>query len=88
MNIDINILVREYEQTIRELGVRLANYAIQTTTLLQRIKELEKPEKKEQKWPTPMFKIVVTTRWWFRRTALFYGRKTRRLRHLDSISTI
>ena len=47
-NVDINVVVREYEKTIRELGVRLVNYAMQTAALQQRIADLEKQEKKPE----------------------------------------
>lgn len=48
MNIDINTVVREYEQTIRELSVRLANHAIEKAALQAKIVELQK-QKEEKK---------------------------------------
>lgn len=47
MNIDINIVIREYEQTIRDLNMRLANQAIEKATLQQKLDALMEPNQKD-----------------------------------------
>ena len=47
MNVDANILIKEYEQTIREMGVRLANYAVLVAQLQAQLENLKPKETKE-----------------------------------------